>query len=563
MVGKMAKIIPELDLMTIENQAERDFYKACQSLSDDYTVLYSMKFRHNNEDNTKRLLKEADFVILHKNKGFIVIEVKFGEITYQDGKWFWSKQNSQLKELRKNPIWQASSAKHDILNLYKEKYDNNYVPVIADYAISFPTSRQIKGDLPPEINRSQILLYDDLFNLEEKIKAMFKTKRPYSSKKTMDRIIDFLSPIFNIYSQLEDKIQIFNDTAEKILTEQQQHILSGILEKRVLFLGGAGTGKTYVAIEKARQLAKAGKKVLLTCYTKKLPKMLMHVDDSNIVCVHFHDFLYKWLINQNYQDHLNAFYKACKNNKELEEYFNTFLPETFVDVLVNLDNPPLFDAIIVDEGQDFKQDWIQTLELLIKDEGEFFIFADHRQNIFKRDMDFNNFKMYKQGLTLNFRNTRQIHEKINQLINDKHYTHHNRLTINEPVQLYKWKNNNDQMKLIKREVNRLISQGISPNKIVILSPNQKKYSSLRNVDRIGPYPIEKITEDRPQKGIRFDTIRSFKGLESDIVFLIDIREDDRLCNTEDIYVGVSRAKFMLFMFVREGFEYPEGLAREA
>ena len=48
--------------------------------------------------------------------------------------------------------------------------------------------------------------------------------------------------------------------------------------------------------------------------------------------------------------------------------------------------------------------------------------------------------------------------------------------------------------------------------------------------------------------VRFSTIRSFKGLEADIVFLIDITPDSRVCTRADIYVGGSRARFMLYIF---------------
>lgn len=48
-------------------------------------------------------------------------------------------------------------------------------------------------------------------------------------------------------------------------------------------------------------------------------------------------------------------------------------------------------------------------------------------------------------------------------------------------------------------------------------------------------------------GIRFATIRSFKGLETDMVLLIDVVHGSPVCTEADIYVGGSRAKFLLFL----------------
>ena len=56
------------------------------------------------------------------------------------------------------------------------------------------------------------------------------------------------------------------------------------------------------------------------------------------------------------------------------------------------------------------------------------------------------------------------------------------------------------------------------------------------------------TTDVNRNVLRFSTIRSFKGLEADIVFLIDITAGSRVCTEADIYVGGSRARFLLYIF---------------
>ena len=48
--------------------------------------------------------------------------------------------------------------------------------------------------------------------------------------------------------------------------------------------------------------------------------------------------------------------------------------------------------------------------------------------------------------------------------------------------------------------------------------------------------------------IRFSTIRAFKGLEADVVFLIGLKEGKQTCTDADVYVGGSRARFLLYVF---------------
>ena len=67
-----------------------------------------------------------------------------------------------------------------------------------------------------------------------------------------------------------------------------------------------------------------------------------------------------------------------------------------------------------------------------------------------------------------------------------------------------------------------------------------------------PYSLDDAVDDAPRPGsISFRTIQSFKGLESDVVVLIEI---DRLAGIDAanaLYVGASRARAHLAVFVAE------------
>ena len=73
------------------------------------------------------------------------------------------------------------------------------------------------------------------------------------------------------------------------------------------------------------------------------------------------------------------------------------------------------------------------------------------------------------------------------------------------------------------------------------------------MEKIKNWTLVEYKEKQPNT-ICFSTIRAFKGLEADIVFLIGLRPDTPACTGGDIYVGGSRARYLLYIFHREDID---------
>ena len=101
----MARMIPDINPVCIVNDGERRFYQAAQELPDDFTVCYSYRYRQS--DGEQELFREIDFVIVHPQLGYLVVEVKQGMISYSNGVWheFKHGQDSPLNKY----IWQNKS----------------------------------------------------------------------------------------------------------------------------------------------------------------------------------------------------------------------------------------------------------------------------------------------------------------------------------------------------------------------------------------------------------------------------------------------------------------------
>ena len=104
------------------------------------------------------------------------------------------------------------------------------------------------------------------------------------------KIIRLLAPTISIRRRLVDEM---GDIEEQLirLTEEQKHdfeVLRGF--RRALVTGGAGTGKTVLAVARARQLSADGFAPILVCYNELLGELLREEvsDDPAIWAGTFH-----------------------------------------------------------------------------------------------------------------------------------------------------------------------------------------------------------------------------------------------------------------------------------
>lgn len=137
----MAKFFPKLEFIGDDTpHSERIVLHAFEkSLSNDFHIYHSFSFVEK-----KETLKEgeADLVIFHRRLGLLILEVKGGEISIENGQWF--SENRYGKHAIKNPFDQARKAKHALLDKIKKK-TKKYIDI--GCGVCFPNST-----LPPSIS---------------------------------------------------------------------------------------------------------------------------------------------------------------------------------------------------------------------------------------------------------------------------------------------------------------------------------------------------------------------------------------------------------------------------
>jgi superfamily I DNA/RNA helicase len=127
------------------------------------------------------------------------------------------------------------------------------------------------------------------------------------------------------------------------------------------------------------------------------------------------------------------------------------------------------------------------------------------------------------------------------------------------------RNDSDMRSKVSRHINDLVRDRVACDQIVLLSPRIKQNSCLADGLEGGPDIKEQDDGAGSSNSILYATIGSFKGLERSIVVLVDVWELESPQARRDLYVGTSRARTRLTVFLGEFLKDPwtEAVQRHA
>ncbi|MDO6497739.1 NERD domain-containing protein/DEAD/DEAH box helicase [Photobacterium sanguinicancri] len=553
----MARLIPKVAIEDISVKSERDVAKFLVDLLPDDCVIYHsypwLRTDRNDKGNTTIREGETDFVVIIPSHGLLLLEVKGGEIKYDSENRQWNRvlPGGRLKEIQ-DPFEQARRNTHFLENEIKQRGYNGAgsLPFGYGYAAVFPDC-EYSGDTPAGATPSIILSASDLQFIDRRIKSALtqwvRREQPIPlSKEDRIKIQRSISPSFNLLPILFRKIE---DQEEKLfrLTNDQKMLLDFLAQtERACINGVAGSGKTMLAQAQAEKFADAGMKTLLVCYNKTLAKWLRDNISSDyaesITVTHFHGLCYELC--------RKAGIPFNPPNKNEDNFWQEDAPELLIEAIELTDDK--FDAVIVDEGQDFQSDWWMPLELINSngDEGAMYVFYDPNQNLYV-DQDSSLPALGKPfNLPVNCRNTKSIASLCSNIIDKEIPTKSDAPVGDEPV-VIKLDNSYEIQKRVERYVHEWIKKGkLKPNQVAVLCPYKLSNSSLAGMNKARGVEItDDIERWKADKGILFSTVKGFKGLEADAILLIDIPpvNESSIFKQADYYVACSRAKHLLIV----------------
>lgn len=563
----MARFIPPIDPNAIKVKSERDVAKTLlKQLPNDCIVYHSYPWLrlergfYNSKNQTLRE-GEADFLILWPDKGLLVLEVKGGNIRYEaETRQWYSRDFCDNVHHIKDPFEQASNSLHVLMKTIKKSLQiNTSLPFAFGYAVCFPDLVYKGGAVPPGAEPNIIIDLGDFLTSDSLAKAVANALRKWNRgaelkamapelRKKIERAI---SPEFNLMPRLSRQLETQEEQLVRLTDEQARVLEFCAVNSRVAIEGVAGSGKTLLALAQSRRFADQGKRTLFLCYNKALAEWLresLPADYADRIDIHhFHGLAHD----------------ACRRAGIPFEpdKSDSFWQEECAELLMQAASvlPDLkYDAVVVDEGQDFLADWWFAIDELNSEgaEGSLYVFYDPAQTLFTLkeaipDMQFGG------RLPTNCRNTRAIAGTCGDIIGTEIKTH----PESPPGVAASFSAETDEKKrtrIIAELLRDLLhNEGLDPSQIAILSPKRQKYTCLAKVDAVGRLAISDDPKRwRDNKSVLMTTIRAFKGLEADVVILLldGPPKPDSTFTNADFYVAVSRAKHVLHVVSKHSVE---------
>ena len=505
---------------------------------------------------------EIDFLAVHRLHGMLGIECK-GRGVKRRGTGEWVRIWEGREEvLGKSPFAQVEGHVHELVKTIQPHFDRMFpqrkgsFPLVYGHGAAFPFTILAALNLPAEVQRELVLDADRLPDVGAFVnealrfwRGKYRMPEPLSQKDFRRFRRQILYPKLNLVPTLGGRMKAAEGTFVRLAAEQARALEMFLDNGRLEITGGAGTGKTLLAVEAARLLAQQGHKVLFVCYTRALSEFVEEtavswgLEDGAVLARNFHR-LCTWaymLLDEPFEP---------PPKKDLEASARFWGEEAPFTLCRALDAGKLapWDAVVVDEGQDFVSTWWDVTFDCLADRATspLVVCHDPAQEIFGRGNCVPDVGP-RMHLKRNYRNTRRIAEEVARLGQTDTVPHPDCPEGDRPSR-YPMESPAKLVDKVTQLLDRLTgAEQVDPERIVILTPHTRENSSLAGLEALGGHVLADKPYDRDGRVLHC-SIGAFKGLESDVVILLDVDPADERCNPAALYVAESRARKMLYVF---------------
>lgn len=512
--------------------AERVVWQALMdTLPDGCVLVPGLRLSDRHED------READVVVLWPGVGLAVVEVKGGRVTLEGRQWL--QHHGPGRSKRVDPVGQARACKYMIRGHLARR--GLRWPRMT-HLVAFPGTTVPTDFAAPDCERWRVLDRHDLAGdvaarVRDALDLLVDHPEPPDDDE-IAAVLDALTGAFIPQRDLVGPRAVADAVAEReqvcdVLTRQQARVLDGVgSNPRVEVVGGAGSGKTWLAVEQARRLAARGQRVGLLCYSRGLAEYLRRRADllpaaqRPVYTGTFHGLGQEWL-------------GAPGGSDDDSDFWEVRLPEEMARLADAQPEGERFDAFVVDEAQDFADSWWPALiaGLRDRDAGGLYVFADERQRVFARQGR-PPVTLFRYSLDENLRNTKQIAQTFGSLAPAQMRY---RGGDGVPVRFVDCPTD-DALGRADDEACALLDAGWAPEHIALLTTGRRHPVQVER-QHLGHDAYWSSFWDGDD--LFYGHVLGFKGLERPAVVLAlnGFRDLDRA--REMLYVGLSRARDLL------------------
>jgi len=538
----MARLIPSdisrLTLAGAENAELETLAILAKELPDDYAVFHSLHWSLASPRHTK--FGEIDFVIVNRAGEILVIEQKNGGLEETD--------QGLIKSYGQRTKSVNSQIQRNLAGL-RDKFSRQHGDgkgLLVDYLIYCPDYRVVNVNAAGvDMNRTVDAI------AKRRLCARIQKLLGPGDTEDRERTASVLS-FFNQTFAVVPDVSAYVASHERVFTQMLEG-LADVVEKldfspfRLRVIGTAGSGKSQLTLRLCEQALAAGRRPLLLCFNRPFKDRLQPLAPAGVTVNTYYGFCAEFAKSAG----LDIDFRRMG-----EEGFWRKVQDHVVEAHITDD--ARYDYLIVDEGQDFKSDWVEILRLFLTEDATIVWLEDPLQTL--RDtqpVELPDFVTYHE--TANYRSPERIATFIKCTL-DVDFQQRNTLP-GFGVVVHTYEQPSAQVQLVADRVKDLKKAGFRDDEIVVISCRGMASSAFANVNTVGRLPIRRFTGEYDSDGnqiytkgtIYFDSIFRFKGQQAAAVILVDI--DETLGKTDlakrVLYCGMTRATVRLELVVNE------------
>jgi hypothetical protein len=548
----MARLIPAFTDDSTP-PGERDVFNLLAGGPDDWVVLHSLDVAPWNQNRRT----EIDFLLIIPETGILCVEVKsHSHISFSEQGW-------QPVSLTRSPFKQALDARYAFLRGLKQ-IAPNFAEIPVMHLCIFPRAR---FEVPPNLSIKEWELIDaaafQKFHNGMELCADISRRFSHAiiadpkviplserlNQHQVDDIVRRCVPIQKPRTDKREEIEKRAADAERVLRDQQKPVLKlAELNDQVIVSGGAGTGKTMIALEVARRRAERGDRVALLCFNRLVGESLRARTESV-------GALPNLIVGRAIQVMAEMAQITIPANPSAD-FWQTILPEQLEARMTDPDFSALaeFDYLVVDEAQDIlsRPSLWQCLVQLLKGgtaKGRFALFGDFDHQVLgeRDEMKKSLAELESLGhstrwhLSENCRNYSIVGNTAVKLsgLDDPVYSGYMRTggsSRNYDIAFYD--TDDTQLAHLQSVLRQFRDDGYKPSEISVLSFCSPQSSIAA---KLAPRGFSLTPAASGSHGTGYTSVHAFKGMENKVVILTDVRIDNNDFHRDLFYTGMTRA----------------------
>lgn len=525
---------PNDEISTVEILAE--------ALPDNCAIFHSMEWIKLTDK--KAHFGEIDLCIVGPSGITVTIEQKNGELKLSPkGKIY--KQYASGKQTY--PAKQLARSRNGLKAIWKKafkSYKLELTPLIylPDHIVDESVTAVDKTLIIDEKRKN------DLANIVSRLLKL-NSRKPDEEHKS--RVLQFFRSQFTIMPSVA---ALFSHK-EHFYTKKQSE-LTGFIKAlsfnpaHLLIEGGAGSGKTQIAVELFQKAINDGKKPLLLCYNRPLAKDLEILADGSIGLISnvdkfVNDYMKTRAIYDLAEESSGDVFGKLKDLAQSEE----------------VEKDWQFDVLIIDEAQDFTEENFQFALHFLTPDGDIVVLKDSQQNVYSNGFDFKPTVSLK--LDKNYRNSYEVIAFTDALLGKSYRKKADSLSFDLAPSIETYQGEQGYIAQLIKRINHYLEMNFSLDDMVIIVGCGQEKSWLMKQRQIGSWKIKRFSGEYSEEGdqlytdgeLLVDTVYRFKGRQKPIVFFTEIDFAVWTGRIEKLlYVGCTRAEISCSLFITEQAE---------